>query len=66
MTGFHTSQANTTILTMVDRFSKMVHFAALPKLPSAAEIADLLVSHVVRLQGIPRDIVSDRGAPIHV
>ena len=39
----------------------MVHFAALPKLPSAAETADLLVSHVVRLHSIPRDIVSDRG-----
>ena len=42
-------------------FSKMVHFAALPKLPSAAETADLLVSHMVRLHGIPLDIVSDRG-----
>ena len=39
----------------------MVHFAALPELPSAAETADLLVSHVVRLHGIPLDIVSDRG-----
>ena len=28
---------------------------------SAAETADLLVCHVVRLHGIPRDIVSDRG-----
>ena len=42
VTGLLTSQGNTTILTMVDRFSKMVHFAALPKLPSAAETADLL------------------------
>ena len=61
VTGLPTSQGNTTILTMVDRFSKMVHFAALPKLPSAAEMANLLVSHVVRLHGIPLDIVSDRG-----
>ena len=61
VTGLPSSQGNTTILTMVDQFSKMVHFAALPKLPSAAETADLLVSHVVRLHGIPVDIVSDRG-----
>ena len=61
VTGLPASQGNTTILTIVDRFSKMVHFAALPKLPSAAETADLLVSHVVRLHGIPRDIVSDQG-----
>ena len=61
VTGLPTSQGKNTIMTMVDRFSKMVHFAALPKLPSAAETADLLVSHVVRLHGIPQDIVSDRG-----
>ena len=61
VTGLPSSQGNTTILTMVDRFSKMVHFAALPKLPSAVETADLLVSHVVRLHGIPVDIVSDCG-----
>ena len=58
VTGLPMSQGNTTILTMVDRFSKMVHFAALPELPSAAETADLLVSHVVRLHGIPLDTVS--------
>ena len=61
VTGLPTSQGNTAILTMVDRFSKMVHFAPLPKLPSAAKTADLLVSQVVRLHGIPQDIVSDRG-----
>ncbi|KAI3369027.1 hypothetical protein L3Q82_025431 [Scortum barcoo] len=31
------------------------------KLPTARETADLLANHVVRLHGIPRDIVSDRG-----
>ena len=46
---------------MVDRFSKIVHFIALPKLPSTAEMADLLVTHVIRLHGIPLNIVSDRG-----
>ena len=61
VTGLPTSQGNNTILTIVDRFSKMVHFTALPKLPSAAETADLLVSQVVQLHGIPQDIVSDRG-----
>ena len=54
VTGLPTSRGNTTILTLVDRFSKMVHFVALPKLPSAAETADLLVRHVVRLHGFPK------------
>ena len=45
----------------VDRFSKMVHFIALPKLPSSAETADLLTTHVIRLHGIPHNILSDHG-----
>ena len=51
----NTPKGNTTILTVVDRFSKMVHFVALPKLPSVAETA------VVPLHGIPQNIVSDHG-----
>ncbi|KAJ8282532.1 hypothetical protein COCON_G00050510, partial [Conger conger] len=61
VTGLPPSQGNTIILTIVDRFSKAVHFVALPKLPSALETAKLLTSHVFRLHGIPLDIVSDRG-----
>ena len=61
VTGLPSYQGNDTILTIVDRFSKAVHFIPLPKLPSATETAELLVQHVVRLHGIPRDIVSDRG-----
>ena len=61
-TGLPTSWGNNTIMTVVDRFSKMVHFVTLPKLPSAAETVDLLVNHVVRLHGIPQNIVSDRGS----
>ncbi len=52
------SQGNDTIL-IVDRFSKAVHFVPLSKLPSASETADLLVTHVVRLHGIPFNIISD-------
>lgn len=53
------SEGNKTILTIVDRFSKAVHFVPLPKLPSALETANLLVQHVFHLHGIPQDIVSD-------
>lgn len=35
------SQGNDTILTIVDRFSKAVHFVALPELPSATESDEL-------------------------
>jgi len=57
VTGLPVSQGNTAVLTVVDRFSKMVHFIALPKLPSAKET----MQHVFRVHGFPRDIVSDRG-----
>ena len=61
VTGLPVSEGNTAILTVVDRFSKAVHLVALPKLPSSAETAELLVQHVYRLHGLPSDIVSDRG-----
>ncbi|KAF7640917.1 hypothetical protein LDENG_00005500 [Lucifuga dentata] len=61
VTGLPPSQGNTIILTIIDRFSKAVHFVALPKLPTARETADLLIYHVFHLHGIPLDIVSDRG-----
>ena len=61
VTGLPPSSGNTTMLTVVDRFSKMAHFVPLPKLPSAKGTAKLLLKHVVRLHGIPVDVVSDRG-----
>uniref|UniRef100_A0A673AT68 Gypsy retrotransposon integrase-like protein 1 n=1 Tax=Sphaeramia orbicularis TaxID=375764 RepID=A0A673AT68_9TELE len=61
VTGLPLSDGNTTLLTIVDRFSKMAHFVPLPKLPSAKETAEAMLYHVCRLHGFPRDIVSDRG-----
>lgn len=43
VTDLPPSEGNTTILTIVDRFSKAVHFVPLPKLPSALETTNLLV-----------------------
>lgn len=39
VTGHPPSQGRSTIMTIVDRFSKAVHFVFLPKLPSAMETA---------------------------
>lgn len=61
VTGLPPSQGKTVILTVVDRFSKMAHFIALPKLPSARETAETVLFHVFRLHGLPQDVVSDRG-----
>lgn len=61
VTGLPTSCGNTVVLTVVDRFSKAVHFIPLPKLPSARETAAIVLDHVFRIHGLPADVVSDRG-----
>lgn len=61
VTGLLPSEGNTTVLTVVDRFSKMVHFIPLTKLPSAKETADVVLHHAFRLHDFPRDVVSDQG-----
>ncbi|KAI4900897.1 hypothetical protein NFI96_007222 [Prochilodus magdalenae] len=61
ITGLPASQGNSVIMVVVDRFSKACKFIALPALPSARETAKQLLYHVVRVHGLPSDIVSDRG-----
>ncbi len=61
ITDLPNSQGNTTILTIVDRFSKACRLIPLPKLPTSFETADLLCNHVFRFYGLPEDIVSDCG-----
>uniref|UniRef100_A0A3P9M1D4 Gypsy retrotransposon integrase-like protein 1 n=1 Tax=Oryzias latipes TaxID=8090 RepID=A0A3P9M1D4_ORYLA len=61
VTGLPLSRGHNTVLTVVDRFSKMVRFIALPRLPSARATADIFLNQIVRYHGFPKDIVSDRG-----
>ncbi len=61
VTDLPVSQGHTTILTVIDRFSKACRLIPLPKLPTALETAESLCNYVFRLYGLPEDIVSDRG-----
>lgn len=61
VTDLPNSQGHTTILTVIDHFSKACRFIPLPKLPSALETAKHLCNYVFRFYGLPEDIVSDRG-----
>ncbi|KAI2645110.1 Transposon Tf2-9 polyprotein [Labeo rohita] len=61
VTDLPVSNGHTTVLSVVDRFSKACRFIPLPKLPTALETAEILCNWVFRLYGLPEDIVSDRG-----
>ena len=64
VTGLPVSQGNTTVFTVVNRFSKMAKFIALPKLPTAKETAEVMMNNVFRVHGFPKDIVSDWGPQV--
>jgi len=61
ITGLPTSvEGFDSILTVVDRFSKMAHFIPTVKTVTAPEVATLFVNQVFRFHGLPSSIVSDR------
>lgn len=51
-----------TILVIVDRFSKYTTFIPAPKYCSAEEAARLFFKHIVKYWGVPQSIVSDRDS----
>ncbi|KAG3174619.1 hypothetical protein PC128_g17994 [Phytophthora cactorum] len=54
------SKRRTGGVVFVDRFSKMVHLAAVPAEVTAVQTARLFVDMVFKHHGMPLDIVSDR------
>ena len=50
-----------SILTIVDKATRMVHLVPCRKNITAVATAQLLWQHVVKLHGVPRVIYSDRG-----
>ncbi|KAK6329290.1 hypothetical protein J4Q44_G00012680 [Coregonus suidteri] len=57
VTDLPPSQGNTTILVVVDRFSKACRLIPMPGLPTALQTADALFTHVFRHYGVPEDNV---------
>ncbi|KAG3125475.1 hypothetical protein PI126_g22743 [Phytophthora idaei] len=54
------SKRRTGVVVFVDRFSKMVHLAAVPAEVTAVQTARLFVDMVFKHHGVALDIVSDR------
>ena len=55
-----TDKGNDCILTIVDRFTKMCHFVATTTTCTAEQAAQLCVSQILRLHGVPTSFVMDR------
>ncbi|GJP70951.1 hypothetical protein CLOP_g1841 [Closterium sp. NIES-67] len=55
-----TATGNDAILVVVDRLTKMAHFAPCRTTITAEDTAKLLISTIVRLHGVPLAIISDR------
>jgi len=56
-----TASGHNAIIVFVDRLSKMTHFAKTTTDVTSQELATLFCDNVVRLHGIPTEIISDRG-----
>jgi hypothetical protein len=61
ITDLPLSRCFDAILVVVDRLTKMAHFIPCNKTATSADTARLVMDNVVRLHGLPDDIVSDRG-----
>jgi hypothetical protein len=59
----NTSQHHDSIWVIVDRLTKTTHFLPVHTTHRAEKYAEIYIDQIVRLHGIPRTIVSDRGAP---
>src|SRR3954453_17077951 len=55
-----TRRGHDAIIVFVDKFSKMVHYAATTTTCTAVDVARIFFDTVVKLHGIPQHIVSDR------
>ena len=55
------AQEYDSILVVVDRLTKMVHFIPTTEKTSAEELARLFRDNVWKLHGLPKSIISDRG-----
>jgi len=55
------AQGYDSILVIVDRLMKMVHFIPTTEKKSAEELARLFRNNVWKLYGLPKSIISDRG-----
>jgi IS30 family transposase len=57
-----TQKEYNSIWVVVDRLTKVAHFISVNITYSAARLAELYISRIICLHGVPKKIVSDRGS----
>jgi hypothetical protein len=58
----NTSQKHDSIWVIIDRVTKTTHFLPVHTTYSARKYAEVYLDQIVRLHGVPKTIISDRGA----
>jgi hypothetical protein len=58
----NTSQKHDSIWVIIDRLTKTAHFLPVHTTYSAKKYAEVYLDQIVRLHGVPKTIISDRGA----
>jgi hypothetical protein len=62
ITGLPKSQkGHDAILVVVDQLSKVAHFLPVKETITASQLAELYISRIISLHGIPKEISSDSG-----
>ncbi|KAK3547947.1 hypothetical protein QTP70_001320 [Hemibagrus guttatus] len=61
LTDLPSSQRFTTVMVVIDHFSKACKMVPLKGLPMAMDTASAIFQHMFRNFGLPEDIMSDRG-----
>ena len=57
-----TSRRHDSIFVVVDTLTKSAHFILVKTTCKAPKIAKVFINEIMRLHGVPRKIISDRGA----
>ena len=58
----NTSQKHDSIWVIFDRLTKTIHFIPVNTTYSAKKYAEIYLDQIIRLHGVPKMIISDRGA----
>ena len=58
----NTSQKHDSIWVIIDRLTKTAHFLSVHTTYSAKKYAEIYFDQIIRLHGVPKTIISDRGA----